>query len=281
MKRKIIFKVFVFMLLLLTVYACKNDFRMNRTELVEYLGNKANVIIPEGVTAIGDEAFINNKKLESVVIPSGVISIGNRAFRGCTSLTSVVIPSSVISIGGGAFSYSSLISITIPSSVTSIGKEAFSYSGIISVIIPESVTSIGELAFYGCNNLKTVVVSSGTGIGVGAFPAAAQITYSDLLPEKSETQIDSIPLSDDDFEIDGTELVEYLGEEAKVIIPAGVTSIRKGAFYGPRISRLVTSITIPSSVTSIVEGILWLRQPYKHNGGRSEQNVFKCRRGSV
>ena len=42
---------------------------------------------------------------KDVVIPDGVTSIGNGAFRWCRSLTSVTIPNSVTSIGYEAFEY--------------------------------------------------------------------------------------------------------------------------------------------------------------------------------
>ena len=44
------------------------------------------VIIPEGVTEIGDNAFKGCTSLESITIPKGVTSIGESAFDGCTSL---------------------------------------------------------------------------------------------------------------------------------------------------------------------------------------------------
>jgi hypothetical protein len=43
--------------------------------------------------------------LESIVIPEGVTTIGDNAFYGCTNLKSIVIPESVTSIGQGAFLY--------------------------------------------------------------------------------------------------------------------------------------------------------------------------------
>ncbi len=62
----------------------------------------------------------------NVVIPDGVTSIGNNAFAWCKSLTSITIPNSVTRIGDWAFAWrKSLTSITIPDSVTSIGKDAF------------------------------------------------------------------------------------------------------------------------------------------------------------
>jgi len=47
---------------------------------VKYNGKAANVIIPAGVTAIGDGAFYKCTGLTSVTIPASVRSIGNYAF---------------------------------------------------------------------------------------------------------------------------------------------------------------------------------------------------------
>lgn len=60
-------------------------------------------VIPDGVTSIGEDAFIYGKSLNNVTIPNSVTNIDNSAFRFCISLH-VIIPDSVISIGDYAFS---------------------------------------------------------------------------------------------------------------------------------------------------------------------------------
>ena len=108
------------------------------------------LLIPDGVTEIGDYAFDGCEGLTSVTIPDGVTSIGDGAFERCTGLASVNISESVISIGDGAFEgCSGLTSVNIPESVVSIGAFAFAWSGLTFVNIPESVISIGAHAFYG------------------------------------------------------------------------------------------------------------------------------------
>ena len=65
-------------------------------------------------------------KTGSIVIPNGVTTIGADAFGDCYNITNVTIPNSVISIEGPAFmSCSGLTSITIPESVTNIGSMSF------------------------------------------------------------------------------------------------------------------------------------------------------------
>ena len=79
--------------------------------------------------------YMNGKEITELIIPEGVTSIGNLAFYNCTGLTSVTIPNSVTSIGNNAFyNCSSLTSVTIGNSVTSIGGYAFaSCKGLKSI----------------------------------------------------------------------------------------------------------------------------------------------------
>ena len=85
-----------------------------------------NVVIEEGVTSIGNSAFLTCEKLTSVTIPNSVTSIGIFAFESCYGLSTITIPNSVTSIGNYAYyNCKNLTSVTIGNSVTSIGRFAF------------------------------------------------------------------------------------------------------------------------------------------------------------
>lgn len=116
----------------------------------EKLGD--HLVIPEGVTKIGDYAFCGCKDITSVKIPNSVTTIGNKAFSGCENITTIEMPNSVTTIGNGAFSYcESLTTIEIPNSVTTIGINAFyGCKKLTSADIPDSVTNIGYGAFLYC-----------------------------------------------------------------------------------------------------------------------------------
>ena len=53
-------------------------------------------VIPDGVTAIGDDAFAYCETLTQVVLHNRIQSVGYWAFCFCTGLTEIVIPASVI-----------------------------------------------------------------------------------------------------------------------------------------------------------------------------------------
>lgn len=117
------------------------------------------LVIPDGVTSIGEHAFISCDSITSVTIPDSVTSVGRYAFSYCTALTSVTLGSGMTTISSHMFSdCKNLFNVTIPESVTTIEDYAFYYcSSLPLIIIPDSVTYIGEYAFYGCNELKAAV----------------------------------------------------------------------------------------------------------------------------
>lgn len=101
-----------------------------------------------------------------LIIPNGVTSIGDSTFAGCTGLTSIIIPDSVTSIGEAAFYYCTGLSgeLVIPDSMTSIGRDAFRECSGISgkLVIPDSVSSIGMRAFAR-TQLTSVIFENTTG----------------------------------------------------------------------------------------------------------------------
>jgi hypothetical protein len=182
-------------------------------------------VIPNNVTMIGDEAFMDCHLLTSITIPNTVIWIGQSAFYGCKSLTSVTIPFGVISIGNSAFSYCENVThVTIPGSVTSIGGRAFlSCISLTSITVPENVTTIGTEAFFDCSRLTAIQVNSSN-------PNYASL--NGVLYNKSMTQLIQCPG----------------GKAGAFVIPSNVTAISDSAFTD---CRSLTSITIPGSITSI------------------------------
>ena len=137
------------------------------------------VIIENGVTSIGDNAFNDCSDLIEASIPDSVTSIGKNAFYNCVSLESPDLPDSVTSIGDYAFfGCAGIASVSLPSSLTSIGEHTFyGCIGLTSVTIPGSVTDISASAFGSCGNLKSVIIGKGVkSIGRYAFSSCGSLT---------------------------------------------------------------------------------------------------------
>lgn len=259
------------------------------------------------VVSVEASAFLDNTAITSVVLPDGITSIGENAFNGCESLTSVTFGknSQLSSIGPGAFNYCySLESITIPESVTNIGSEAFNYCcGLRSVTFGENsqLTSIGDYAFLGCYSIESITIpASVTSIGEWAFVECYRLVevwnlsklnitagsedngYVAYYAKRVETEpSESYVYTDENGYViyyDGKvkALINYTGNETKLTIPDDITelncfalsdcynitsvtfgensqltSIGDGAFNW---CESLESITIPDSVTSIGEG---------------------------
>ncbi len=189
-------------------YAYFNDRPWN-----QYVSAIQSVVIENGVTSIGKNAFANCGSLTRVTIPTSVAAIGGYAFQGCGGLTSVTIPGSVTSLGSYAFQdCSGLTRVTISGSFTTIGERTFSgCTGLTSITIPSSVTTIGERAFSDCRSLTSVTIPDRvTSIGGSAFWNCTSLT--------------------------------------SVTIPSSVTSLGSSAFSD---CTGLTSVTIPTSVTTI------------------------------
>ena len=200
--------------------------------IVGYLGSDSVVVIPNSVTAIGDEAFKGYTKLTAIEIPNSVTAIGKYAFYGCSRLTSVEIPNSVSAIGSGVFEgCSSLTTIEIPNSVTGIGEQAFYNCKRLNPLnVPESVATIGEYAFYGIDTIFYAGKATGEPWGASKVIRGVRDGYF-LYADSTKSCI-----------------VDYLGSDSVVVIPNSVTAIGDEAFKG---CTNLTAIEIPNSVTTI------------------------------
>ena len=135
-----------------------NLYSKDGTILYAYAKGKTNshFVIPDGVTTIGNSAFLGCDKLTSVAIGDSVTTISANAFCGCTSLKSLIIPDSVTTISAWAFgSCSTLTYVVIPDSVTAIGDYAFAYCDNLAVVYYEGTSNnwsqINIDNSYGCN----------------------------------------------------------------------------------------------------------------------------------
>lgn len=218
------------------------------------------VVIEEGVTSIGNWAFVGCESLRSISLPDSLTCIGDDAFSGCVSLAAITIPKNVTSLGETIFfGCCSLAAITvskenlvfsscegalfnkegtrllycaggkageyaIPDGVTAIADAAFMDCLFLTgITIPKSVTDIEEKAFFTCYVLETITVSQEN----PAYSSDAGVLF-----DKNKTKLIRCPET----------------KSGTYEIPDSVTEIGCYAFFD---CRNLTAITIPNSVTTI------------------------------
>lgn len=246
------------------------------------------IVINEGVTSIGDEAFEDLKNVFCIKMSNSIMKIGELAFAGCTSLLSIVIPQNITNIADGAFArcpnlqridvdehnlkYASVDgvlydkeittlfccpcaknNILIPNSVTKIGNSAFFNCSFLEAIsLSTNILEIENCAFAGCLSLKSIKIpSSVINIGGGVFCNCEALEYVEL----SENMTSLKHYYDERVAFSG-----YCGRGVasgffagcssliSVFIPDSITLIGDCAFQG---CSSLSIITIPDGVSYI------------------------------
>ena len=131
-------------------YSIKNGTRLVASSAFDHCFDLTEVIIPDSVRFINNEAFNCCSSLKKVTLSKNIEKISKNTFYDCIALSSINIPDSVAAIEDYAFSdCSSLKSAVIPEGVKSIGKCAFAdCSNLSSISLPDSLENISEIAFY-------------------------------------------------------------------------------------------------------------------------------------
>ena len=128
-----------------------------------YCDSLQSITFPSTLNKIGASAFINCNSLRETVLNEGLKKIENDIFQRCTSLHSITLPSTITEIGYYAFANCrSLEEVVLNEGLKKIGRSAFkNCTELRSITIPSSVTCIEKETFSGCTNLREVKLSDG------------------------------------------------------------------------------------------------------------------------
>ena len=132
-------------------------------------------------------------------VPDGIVAIGREAYFGEAQPFSLTLPESVTTIEERAFHYSTgLKSINIPSGVTEILAETFAQCDFTTLVIPDAITTIGDMAFAMCESLETLTLGCGlTEIGNWAFAMCENVTDVYCYADPSKLTWDGKGFADD------------------------------------------------------------------------------------
>ena len=221
-----------------------------------YIGVK-NVVVNDGVTTIGEQAFAGLFYLESASIPKSVNNIGRQAFHG-SNLKSVTIAGSNTVIETEAFYLCDYLeTLTIMSGTTKIGSYAFSgCSSLKSITLPDSVTQILDSAFQSCSKLETIRIPKNVKtIYYSTFADCTNLKNVEF--NNALTKIDKLAF----YNCTSLETLSFpaslktIGESAfsgctslkKAELPDGLQYIKDYAF----IDAPLENLTVPSKLVSI------------------------------
>lgn len=216
------------------------------------IGNKAfyeclqleQIILPEGVTEIGDYAFeYTPAKIPG--IPSTVTSIGKYAFDEATGLQDGTLPASLTSLGTYAFSgCTALKNVSFNSPIATIPASAFrDCTALEEVRLFDNLVTIDSYAFSGCSALKEIAMpNTVTTINQYAFQDCASLEKAEL-----SSKLTTI----------GNRAFESCGLEA-VVIPDSVTKLGTAAFQN---NGAMKSFHLGKGVTSLDPEVLF----YNHS----------------
>lgn len=177
------------------------------------------MIIPSGVTTIGEDAFKNLSSITKIVVPDTVTEIGNGAFNGCTALKDITLPfigktatesytgcktfgyifgyvdnrGSTISGTVCQYDYSSsnyhyYYCYYIPTSIknvtitvqTAIPAYAFKNCDFIeSIILPTTITSVGDYAYQNCSATVSQIYETKTDMSWNGTTVATEFSSGD------------------------------------------------------------------------------------------------------
>lgn len=130
------------------------------------------IILPAGVTKIGEYTFSKCSSLQQIEIPEAVETIGLKAFEKCENLQKVKLPDGLSTLNSGVFSdCENLQEINFPNGLKYIGSNAFdSCKKLREVVFPDSLQTIEYFAFQKCSGIKEITIPQGVSkLGMGAF----------------------------------------------------------------------------------------------------------------
>ena len=167
-----------------------------------------NLIIPEGVTEIGEYQFYNCQTIQSLTLPSSIQAAASSAFYFCKNLTEIHISSleKWLSLDGimnnlGAVNLyigdTLLTDLVIPEGTERIEEGYF--TGCVSiqtVFIPASVTRIDAHAFRNCTGLTSVTFEDPDGWNYYMYPNTTNPRAEDFSdPSQAVETLISVPIS--------------------------------------------------------------------------------------
>ena len=149
----------------LTIYGTGDMYDYEDNKGTPFFKNSTikNVVVKEGVTSIGSQAFPYCKNMLSATLPNSLSSINDRAFAECNNLKNVNLSSNIVHLGYEAFyNCDSFTKVILPKSITSMGDYCFYSCDNLKEVVVDGCYLLGKLSFLSCENLEKIIINRGT-----------------------------------------------------------------------------------------------------------------------
>lgn len=253
-------------------------------EIPEYAFFKSDataIILPAGVTRIGDGAFAHSA-ITSITLPNGVIAVGPYSFYGCPALGEVKLPSTLTVLGIGSFGNcpqltsmdfaptrvrvlpervlagcTSLSDLTLGSSVVTIGTEAFEGTAVTELNL-SGVQTLSDFALAGMERLKSVKLKNGANIGKGLLMDDTALEkvegYPDNLPTLFAANCRLLNPSDvlDSASVAGDYAFANVGTDT-LVLGSNITSVGKRTFSGVNNLQFIDARALDARVPDVAD----------------------------
>ena len=223
----------------------------SKVEIESGINPLQSIVLPKGITTIGDDTFSYNTSLTSIKIPNTVTSIGKRAFQGCTNLTSIEIPDTVTYIGDYCFSgCNRLQKIKLSKKIQTINQRLLQgCSSLTEIEIPEGVKSIGYAAFISCNKLTTITLpASLTSFNGTAIAGLSRLTEVKVADGNNSFKFENGML----LSKDGKTMYMALLTLTEINVPNGVVSIVGDTLSGSSATKIILPDTVGANLSGTV-----------------------------
>ena len=226
--------------------------------LIDYTGDESDIFIPEGISSIGDSAFMSNENLINLSMSNDIYNIGKYAFYGCTNLATIELSDKLQYIGEYAFADCvNLSSIKIPDGVEKIEQNLFNKcASLKEVILPSSLKTICNRSFKGCVSLEKVLFSESVKTIQGdAFSECRKLRRM-IIPDGIEeiggafekcSELESLCIGEGLKELN-EKVILYCPNLTELKLPNSLVSINKDALYD---CQGITDLYLPASVTKL------------------------------
>ncbi|MDO4691542.1 MAG: leucine-rich repeat domain-containing protein [Porphyromonadaceae bacterium] len=189
--------------------------------------------LPETLRALDHSSFSNCHflRVDPLVIPEGITEIPLQCFLNCQAFKKVVLPSTIKTIGESAFYNTRIWEINFPEGLDSIGLAAFHGSGDLrEAVLPNTAQKLGNFVFSMCDSLRVLRLPEGITRIPNNFASYCNMLEEIKIPE-SVTEIGSCA-----FDINGS--------LRRVHFPSKLKRIGKDAFGYSPIEMLVFPATL-------------------------------------